>query len=251
MARYKIKPVILGTLEGDKSSFTYMNFSGVPIKFEVTYFIIEGTPNRSGRLLVDTGSWAALMPKYRPGKGEDLQTFEESLRKEGTTADDVDVIIQTQLHHDHYGNTSKCRNAEVYIQVEEWTFAHSPHPLQAQYCPKELFQGWKVRLIQGDYELFPGLSILHTPDHTPGTQSVAIDTEEGKAVIAGMCSIRQTFEEPKNVLPAHHLFASWEVFVPAIATDMNQNYDSVLRVKKLGDILFPCHGPAFGEETTN
>jgi N-acyl homoserine lactone hydrolase len=249
MARYEVKPVVLGTLEGDKSSFTYMNFPGVPIKLEVTYFIIEGTPNKSGRVLVDTGSWAALMAKYWPWNGEDLQTFDESLRKGGMIVDDIDIIIQTHLHHDHCGNTSKCRNAEVYIQEEEWTFARSPHPLQAQYYPKELFQGWKVRLIRGDHELFPGLSILNTPGHTPGTQSVAVDTEKGKVVIAGMCSIRQTFEEPKKVLPAGHPFASWEVFAPAIATDMNQNYDSVLRVKKLGQILFPCHGPAFSEET--
>jgi len=41
----------------------------------------------------------------------------------------------------------------------------------------------------------------------------------------------------------------WEVFVPAIATDMNQNYYSTLRLKRLADILFPCHGPGFTEET--
>lgn len=249
MVRYAVKPIVLGTLEGDKSSFTYMNFPGVLIKLDVTYFMIKGTPNKSGRVLVDTGSWAALMAKYWPGKGADLQTFEESLQKEGMTVNDIDIIIQTQLHHDHCGNTSKCKNAEVYIQEKEWAFAQSPHPLQAQYYPKELFQGWKVRLISGDYELFPGLTILSTPGHTPGTQSVAIDTDKGKVVIAGMCSIYQTFEEPKKVLPTDHPFAAWEVFVPAIAMDMDQNYNSVLRVKKLAEILFPCHGPGFSKKT--
>ncbi len=249
MGKYRVKPIVLGTIEGDKSGFTYMNFPGVLIKLDVTYFIIEGTPNKSGRVLVDTGSWAALMAKYWPGKGEDLQTFEESLRKEGMTVNDVDMIIQTHLHHDHCGNTSKCKNAKVYIQEEEWAFAQAPHPLQAQYYPRELFEGWKVRLIRGDYDLFPGLRILHTPGHTPGTQSLAIDTENGVSVIAGMCSIHQTFQTPKQVLPKGHPFASWEVFVPSIGTDLNQSYYSTLRLKRMADVLLPCHGPGFTEST--
>ena len=249
MGVYTIKPVVLGTIEGDKSGFTYMNFPGVGIILEVTYFLIEGTPNKSGRVLVDTGSWAALMSKYWPGKGQDFQTFEESLEKEGLNVDDIDVIIQTHLHHDHCGNTSKCKNAQVYIQREEWDFAQAPHPLQAQYYPKELFEGWNTRLIQGDLELFPGLNILHTPGHTPGTQSVAVETSAGRAVIAGMCSIFQTFMEPAKVLPPGHPFSSWEVFAPSIATDMNMNHDSTLRVKRLAEILLPCHGPGFSEGT--
>ena len=57
--QYKVKPIVLGTIEWDESGFTYMNFLGVSIKLEVAYFMIEGTPNRSGRVLVDIGSWAA------------------------------------------------------------------------------------------------------------------------------------------------------------------------------------------------
>jgi glyoxylase-like metal-dependent hydrolase (beta-lactamase superfamily II) len=249
VTQYKVKPIVLGTIEGDKSGFTYMNFPGVLIKLDVAYFMIEGTPNKRGRVLVDTGSWAGLMANYWPGKGEDLQTFEESLQKEGMRPNDIDIIIQTHLHHDHCGNTSKCKNAKVYIQEEEWTFAQAPHPLQAQYYPKGLFEGWKVRLIRGDYELFPGLKILRTPGHTPGTQSVAVDTENEVSVIAGMCSIHQTFLTPKEVLPKGCSFASWEVFVPSIATDLNQSYYSTLRLKRMADLLLPCHGPGFTEST--
>lgn len=97
--------------------------------------------------------------------------------------------------------------------------------------------------------MFQGLRILHTPGHTPGTQSVAVDTEKGIAVIAGMCSIYQTFQTPKEVLPEEHPYASWEVFVPSVGTDMNQSYDSMLRLKRMADVLLPCHGPGFTEST--
>jgi glyoxylase-like metal-dependent hydrolase (beta-lactamase superfamily II) len=241
---YQVKPLFLGTIEADKSGFTYMAFPGVPIKLEVVCFLIEGAPQK---ILVDTGSWAAMMAKYWPGKGEDYQTFEQALAKENLKPEEIDIIIHTHLHHDHVANTFKCRNAEVYVQEEEWIFAKAPHPLQSQYYPPELFRGWKIRLIRGNKELFPGIEILHTPGHTPGTQSVAVQTKEGTAVIPGFCSTYDTFAEPANVLPEGHPFAHWEVFAPAIATDLSQAYNSALRLKTIADVLLPCHGPGFRE----
>ncbi|MBN1103310.1 MAG: N-acyl homoserine lactonase family protein [Deltaproteobacteria bacterium] len=237
---YKVKPLFLGTIEGDKSGFTYMAFPGVPIKLEVIFFLIQGAPKN---ILVDTGSWAALMAKYWPGKGVDYQTFEQALEKENLSPDKIDIIIQTHLHHDHVGNTGKCKNAEVIIQEEEWIFSKAPHPLQAQYYPPELYKGWKIRLIRGDKEIYPGIEILHTPGHTPGTQSVAVKTDEGTIVIPGFCCTYDTFTEPAKVLPEGHPFSHWEVFTPAIATDLCQAYNSTLRMKTLADIVLPCHGP--------
>lgn len=136
------------------------------------------------------------MANYWPGEAVDFQTFEESLQKEGMTPDDIDIIITTHLHHDPVGNHFKCKNAEIYVQGEEWAFARAPHPLQAQYYPKDLMDqvgAMKLRLIGGDYELFPGIRIVHTPGHTPGTQSVYVNTKEGKTVIAGQCTTYHSF----------------------------------------------------------
>ena len=242
--KYKIKPLFLGTIEGDLSGFTYMAFPGTLIKLDVLAFLIEGAPKK---ILVDTGSWAALMAKYWPGKGVDYQSFEEALGKEGLVPEDIDIIIQTHLHHDHVGNTFKCKNADVYVQEAEWVFMRAPHPLQAQYYPQELYKGWKVRLIRGDKQLFEGIDILHSPGHTPGTQSVAVQTEQGLAIIPGFCSTYHTFESPAKVLPKGHPFSHWEVFTPSIATDLCQAYNTTLRLKTLADVIIPCHGPGFGE----
>ncbi|MCX5907535.1 MAG: N-acyl homoserine lactonase family protein [Deltaproteobacteria bacterium] len=239
---YTVKPLFLGTIEADKSAFTYMAFPGVPIKLEILAFLIQGAPKN---ILVDTGSWAALMAKYWPGKGVDFQTFEEALAKEKLSPEKIDIIVHTHLHHDHVGNTRKCKNAEVIIQEEEWMFAKAPHPLQSQYYPPELYKGWKVRLIRGNKELYPGIEILHTPGHTPGTQSVAVQTQQGTAVIPGFCCTNDTFAEPAKVLPKGHPFSHWEVFAPAIATDLCQAYNSTLRLKSIADVLLPCHGDWF------
>lgn len=247
--KYTVKPIVLGSVAADQSGFTYMAFAGTGLLLDLAFFIIKGA---SKNILVDTGSWAEKMAKYWPGEANDFQTFEESLEKEGLSTDDVDIIITTHLHHDHVGNHFKCKNAEVYVQVDEWAFACSPHPLQAQYYPADMMAeiaAMKMRLIRGDYELYPGIRILHTPGHTPGTQSVCIDTEEGKTVIVGQCTIHQTFEDPKTVLPKGHPFSSWEVFSQSIATDINQAYWSNVQVKSMADVLLPCHGPGYHEQT--
>ena len=249
MEQYTVKPVTLLTTTADKSCFTYMAFPGVPMTLDVAIFFIEGTPNKSGRVLIDTATYAESMNQYWPGDAQDILSFEDALKEEGMTVDDVDVIIHTHLHHDHCVNTSKCKNAKVYVQEEEWAFAKAPHPLQSQYYPKEIFEGWDLRMIRGDYELFPGLEILHTPGHTPGTQSIAVETAEGTAVIPGMCCIHQTFQNPREALGEAHPFSHWEVFSQAIATDMNQSYYSNLRLKSLADVMLPCHGPGYCEQT--
>ena len=103
---YEIKPIFLGTIEGDKSGFTYMAFPGTPIVLDVVFFLIKGAPKT---ILFDTGSWAALMAKYWPGKGVDYQTFEAALAKEELSPEDIDIIVHSHLHHDHVGNASGIR----------------------------------------------------------------------------------------------------------------------------------------------
>lgn len=240
---YTVKPLVLGTIAGDKSAFTYMCFPGEPVKLEVTAFLIEGAPKK---ILVDTGSYAELMANYWPGEGVDFMTMEEALAKEGLTPDDIEIIIQTHLHHDHCGYHSLFKNAEVYVQKAEMDFALDPHPLHAQYYPKELMQGWKAHIIEGDLELYPDLDIILTPGHTPGTQSVAVNTKEGLVVIAGFCCLDYTFDNPKDVLPENHPFGTWEVFSPSIATNLLEAYDSSLRLKKMADILLSSHGNGEG-----
>jgi glyoxylase-like metal-dependent hydrolase (beta-lactamase superfamily II) len=245
---YTVKPLVLGIIKGDKSGFTYMVSPGQPVKLEIVAFLIEGAPKK---ILVDTGSYTELMKNYWPGEGVDFQTLEEALEKEGMTANDIDIVIQTHLHHDHCGYNYMFKNAEFLVQEEEWNFAMNPHMLQKQYYPKDLLKGWNLKVVKGDFELFPGIDVLFTPGHTPGTQSVVINTSQGKLVIAGFCCLDCTFDNPEDVLPVGHPFANWETFTPSIAVDMSQAYDSTLKLKKIADIILACHGNGKGDGLIN
>ena len=69
-----------------------MAFPGVPLTRDVAIFILEGTPNESGRVLVDTGTYAVSIKRYWPGESEDVKSFEDALKEEGIS------IYCTQLH---------------------------------------------------------------------------------------------------------------------------------------------------------
>ena len=182
-----IKPIVLGELEGDKSGFTYMCFAGQITKLDVAIFYIEG-PDKN--ILVDTGSYKDLMAKYWPGKGRDFQTFEEGLDSVGLSPKDIDIVIYTHLHHDHCGYHDKVSHAKAIIQEDEWIFAMAPHPLQAQFYPKELYKNMKIMLIKDDFEVAEGAKI---PFHNHFYQEIVI-IMSGKVKVATkgkVCLVRK------------------------------------------------------------
>jgi len=58
---------------------------------------------------------------------------------------------------------------------------------QAGYSILEWFDfaGARFELVDGEAEVVPGVRLLTTPGHTPGHQSVRIDTTAGPAIIVG------------------------------------------------------------------
>ncbi len=48
----------------------------------------------------------------------------------------------------------------------------------------------RTQVVDGDVELADGISVLHTPGHTPGHQAVVIRSTADTIVIAGQCVMR-------------------------------------------------------------
>lgn len=57
------------------------------------------------------------------------------------------------------------------------------------------------RLIDGDFEIAEGVTILSTPGHSPGHQSVLIESADGRVVLAGQAvwELREFVEERATV----------------------------------------------------
>jgi glyoxylase-like metal-dependent hydrolase (beta-lactamase superfamily II) len=190
-------------------------------------------------ILVDTGISSEPCSKYYPN-AEDVTSFEVALDSVGLDPNDIDIIIQTHLHYDHCGNSTKCKNAKVIVQESELNAAFNgiySHLPGQNYYP-ELFKDLKFQLIKGDKEITEGIKVLFTPGHSAGSQSVAVKTSKGTAIIAGFCSVEENFKPPTEDIPMPMIP---DVIAPGIHIDSSQAYESVIRVKKMADTILPLH----------
>jgi len=229
-----IYPLPICRLHGNKGMFTYRHFYGEEYWFPVFSWLIDmGTE----KILIDCPGPAGEMEKYSTAglKGEDLRSMDECLKENGVSADDITTVILTHLHYDHITGADKFPNARFVVQQKELDFASNPHPLFKKSYRRNLIENITFDAVQGDTSLFPGVAVILTPGHTPGAQSVAVETAKGKVIIAGFCSVKENFFPPE---PVNNTFP---VIPPGIMVNSMEAYDSALRIKQLADIVIPLH----------
>ena len=236
MKHCTIHPIPLWISPSDKSHMTYFANLGQPVCVTGYIWYIEGAKEK---ILVDSGGDTEHLTRIGL-PAHDLQSLESGLNKVGITANDVDLIIQTHLHFDHTAFASRFPNARVIVQKRELEFARNPHPIWAEMYDQKLLASLNFEVIDGDFKISEDVKILFTPGHSPGCQSVSVRTENGLAIIAGLCSILDNYNPP--ALPDGKTIP---VIAPAIHSDLFQAYDSLMRIKELADIILPIHEPAF------
>jgi len=233
MATYKIFPLLVSRLYADIGTFNYANFSGEKRWFPIYAFLIQG----DGRnVLVDSGCTAAEVTAVAALKGdfEDVQPIEEALKERGLAVHDITDVIQTHLHSDHWLNAKRLPRATFWVQEEELAFAMNPHPFFTRSFNPKRYEGMRFKTVKGDTRFADGIDLLYTPGHTAGTQSVQVETDQRKVIIAGFCSIPENFNPPDKAL---------EVIPPGYHLDLLRSYESVLRLKKSDALLVPLHDP--------
>ena len=164
------------------------------------------------KILVDTAIEAASYREYHPGfmdfPFEHVQSFNSAVQSVNCTPKDIHIVIQTHLHFDHCMNTTKCINADVYIQKEGLALALDPHPVFSILYRKSLYDDLNLRVVKGDSTLLPGIDLLFVPGHSPGCQAVLVQTSSGKVAISGFCMISENFCPPEDIQTTVTTFAS-------------------------------------------
>lgn len=248
MPTYVIHPITLCRAQAEKSLMTYMAHQGEKIWRPYIFFLVEG---QGGRFLVDTAIEAAQYQSYRPFfqkvEFQPLLSFDQALARRGLTPADIELVIQTHLHFDHCYNTARCGRAKVVVQARELAFARDPHPVQASMYRRELFEGLDLQVVDGPQEILPGVSVLPSPGHTPGGQSVLVDTAAGRAAICGFCCIQENFSPPADLTERLAPFASQPVVATGIHVDPIAGFESVAALKKMSELILPLHEPALME----
>jgi glyoxylase-like metal-dependent hydrolase (beta-lactamase superfamily II) len=235
---YSVLPVPVIKSEGiSKGLFTYLLDYEKPMTVNGGFFFINGLQGHN--ILVDTGPTVEDFAAHGyPCEG--IKPMPEALRDAvGLTPADIDTVIFTHLHHDHCPLAKLFKHAKLIIQEDEWhAVHHSPACYRPLYNP-EYVEGLNPTLVDGDvFNVFPGIHLLYTPGHTPGGQSVVIDTKDGRVIICGFCC------DESNLNPPAELKAFWpEVLIPGLHVNSEDAYESAMRVKKEADYIITLHDP--------
>ncbi len=150
------------------------------------------------KIIIDTGMGTKWPPKLAALYDLDARGFDELLKPHCLSPGDIDTVIMTHLHIDHAGGLTTrdagdlslaFPKARVYIQSGEWQAANNPDIRSAPSYVADDFQpikgAGKLELLDGDGEVFPGISVGITSGHTKNHQLVEIESEGQRLVFLG------------------------------------------------------------------
>jgi N-acyl homoserine lactone hydrolase len=136
-----------------------------------------------GALLVDTGIGLGnsfIDEMYRPS----VTPLADALGSVGLALSDIMAVVLSHLHFDHCGQQDLF-DSPVYVQVAEYEAAKTPGYTVPEWAA---IPEHRLRLVDGDAQIAVGLRAIATPGHTPGHQSVLIETEGERVLLAAQCA---------------------------------------------------------------
>jgi len=161
---------------------------------------------REGELvLIEAGIGDKLSDKLRDIYNQERRTVVDALREIDCDPKDIATVIVTHLHFDHAGGlttqgpsgvaTSCFPNAAIVTQRQEWEDAlANKSTMHSTYLRDHLDPiREQVRLVEGEAEILPGLSVAPMPGHTWGQQAPRFTDDRGRTVIC-----------PADVMPTIH-----------------------------------------------
>ncbi len=111
------------------------------------------------------------------------RSLPDALASAGARIDDVKLVSNCHLHFDHAGENFRFAGVPIFAQRSELAAVNDPHytlpPLVAE------FEGATFEQLDGRAEPLSGLTIIPTPGHTDGHQSLLVDTKQGRVLLAG------------------------------------------------------------------
>ena len=140
-------------------------------------------------IVVDTGVGSKDVDGMREDYGLGPSRLVKNLKNMGISTNQVDVVILTHLHFDHCGGCTKLDRtgtlvptfpkAKHYVQRECWDEALKPSErFKDVYFERDFrpIEDWsQLELMDGDYEILPGLNVIMTNGPAKGHQIVMLN----------------------------------------------------------------------------
>lgn len=240
MSKWKVQAFDAGTTEIDKSLATYLTDCGQKLRIPNIIYLIEGEK----KIIVDTSFESVERTKRinnQPAWRSEEQEVTNILKRINVAPEEIDIVIFTHLHYDHCGNNPLFSRARFIVQRKELRYAFVPLPGEetAYFSPligeKPSFWGTPFELIKGDKEICTGVKVITVPGHTPGSQAVLVDTENGIYCIAG--DLVFLYENMERNIPIGFFSSRLDWF------------SSIEKIKGMADYIIPSHDPKIFEKS--
>jgi len=220
------------SLANDESVWTPGENVGRSIEFSSTCWLIK---RGSEWLLWDTGvpesalndpeGWSTL-PKlivYHLDK-----TITDQLAAIELGSNDITYVALSHTHGDHIGNVGLLPNSTVLMQRAEYAWIRSPdgpndNVNQLKALARKLLGTPKhLKLLEGDADVFGdgSVTLVSTPGHTPGHQSLLVHLKNsGFIILSGdVVHLEENFEKDT---------------VPSLNTDKTASVVSMERIRRM------------------
>ena len=210
----------------------YRTNPGQKIDFPlIAYYITDGETG----LLLDTGAFVpenGYVPAGKPN-GPYIQTedqrIDNALKKIGVNCDDIKTVVLSHLHWDHAGSCAFFKNAKFIVQKCEYEYALNPIKIHQFPYRKYEFENLNFEFVDGDTEIGDGLKLILTPGHTPGSQTLLVNTDDGiYALVADLVNTRECWESDPKLANGYH-------------TDLLVHYKSFDKVEAIADHVLEGH----------
>ncbi len=170
-----------------------------PEYFSKPYFLLNlgaFVMRSSGKTLVaDTGFGPHGQMLGADTPADLMNDFE----RKGIGTDEVDTVFLTHLHGDHVGWNTRpedlskptFENARYTVHRADWEHFTSEEVLSdfrgdaVKRSAIPLDEAGVLDLMEGETELAPGVTAIHTPGHTPGHMSLLISSGRERALLIG------------------------------------------------------------------
>jgi N-acyl homoserine lactone hydrolase len=193
---WQIDALQCGLVSGvPKEDILFKDRSHSRLTLPLTMFVLRRGPRT---IVVDTGGPTDVeRVRAHHGFGYTMSVDEEPLKalaRIGVAPDDVDLVVNTHLHWDHCGNNDLFTRARVMVQAAELAYAAAPcaahrttYDVMPGLTPMWALERDRIDVVNGSLEIAEGVALVPLPGHSPGSQGVRVDTDDGPYIITGDC----------------------------------------------------------------
>ena len=157
-------------------------------------------------ILVDNGIGSKEPPKIKKNFGMRAGRLLRDMKAHGVRPDEIDLVVLTHLHWDHCGGSTRMTRfgevvptfprAKYLVQRASWDAAHPPDERSAAGYHPDDFEPLHARgvleLLDGDAEVYRGVTTKVTGGHAQGHQIVLLESGGRKLMFLG------------DLVPMHH-----------------------------------------------